>query len=960
MAARNQPEDASVDGASHGTGPHLIQGDDERILSENRPIALVNDNEEPVRDMAVIPPVEVSTPRKTVPIAELKQLGLNEEKLRALESEGNVLVIANPGTGKTLLLAHKYAQLIESGSVPEEILCLTYTNKAVDELRGSIVKVLTQLKLDFDHSRIMVTTYHAYALEAIGAQETISNNLLRYAVYKYLVDNRIFNYGDDHLIGTIVPKITDSGIRYLKSFGILPEMINIGEVKPHLTEQGTVTKEMIDRYADAFVEIFKHYEAVKAGRGIDYADMLLEFMRLKKKPHFRYALIDELQDASDIEARMVLDSCDNFFVVGDKKQAIFAFQGGSIINFEKFANSSKPILSENFRSTNQVLEYARAYFLAKSKEPHAAEEMKDLRNNGKAPGPRPRIYAVADEDTLDAVCELVKEIQRRGIQVAVITRKNAMLREISEELARRGVEHSTTYFQASDSAHEFVIRFLLGIFSDKAQDIKNSMFTPFFPINLRDAFSLAQLEDEEFLMELPIRCPEFSKMRASVERLPDQDELFASYIMPVAVSYGREYLLAVRDMQKAFSESISLLGELNLNAIITYLKASELAIDESQREKNVILTTVHKAKGRQFNAVVYVPQAIRGSENFQDQVVKEILRAKGRNVEEELKEEPIRIDFVAITRAKDELHIVTEDPRNYLNEFAEMAVVAPSGVEYTETSEMLKRAFSLFVSGDLEKSKELLDRRTKWLREWISEWFEILDHVSFTSLPEGEGQRAAENYMTSKILDVRPPSLGVELGSTVHDIANAILRGEDYSVTPSVEPFVVNVTNLITRIKTRFPEVVASELDLLIPLEKLIGEGEGLNFQARIDAIFRDDAGNHLLVDWKTDKNTGEASKHRQQLQSYRRAYSISTGIPLDKIKVAIGFVGLRGAVNVGRTDAVLDAKQPVDSSFETFRSKVKLVLKWKNNPDSFLEDLGEGSGNPLCRAVQEQYQLEQ
>ena len=63
-------------------------------------------------------------------------VALNAEKLRALQAEGNVLVIANPGTGKTLLLAHKYVQLVKRGVKPEEILCLTYTNKATDAYWG--------------------------------------------------------------------------------------------------------------------------------------------------------------------------------------------------------------------------------------------------------------------------------------------------------------------------------------------------------------------------------------------------------------------------------------------------------------------------------------------------------------------------------------------------------------------------------------------------------------------------------------------------------------------------------------------------------------------------------------------------------------------------------------------------------------------------------------------------------
>ncbi len=75
---------------------------------------------------------------------------------------------------------------------------------------------------------------------------------------------------------------------------------------------------------------------------------------------------------------------------------------------------------------------------------------------------------------------------------------------------------------------------------------------------------------------------------------------------------------------------------------------------------------------------------------------------------------------------------------------------------------------------------------------------------------------------------------------------------------------------------------------------------------------------------------------------------------------MAIGFVGLRGRVNIGRNHAVLDLMQPYDSAFETFQTKVNRVLRWKKDPSSFLEELGEGSKDLICRAVQEQYELEE
>ncbi len=873
------------------------------------------------------------------------------------------MVIANPGTGKTLLLAHKYVRLLQAGTKPEEILCLTYTNKATDEMRWAILRALRESGTQVDLSKVNIHTFHSFALDAIGAQETMSNNLLRYTIYRYLIDNRVLTYGDEYLISTIVPKIEDS-IRYLKSFGVLPSAVDLPRVQSLLTAHGVITKEEMDRYAEAFVGIFKHYEMAKAGRGIDYADMLLRFMALQKKPRFKHALVDELQDASSIEAEMVLQSCDNFFVVGDKKQAIFAFQGGSILNFGKFENSSKPVLSENFRSSNEILEYARAFFLARTADPNAEDEMRSLRNNTKGPGPRPKVYAVPNESAVAAACELVQEVRSRGKKVAVIARTNYKVRDVSQELSRRGVEHSSTYFQASDDAHRQVVRFLLGVFSDKPEDIRNAMFSPFFPISLQDAFALSQLENGEFRAQLPAKCPQFQQMRSKVKRLPDVDDLFRRQIIPVAVAYGREYLLAALDLQKSFAESINVLGEIDLDAVITYLRSTDLAVDESQKEGDVIVTTVHKAKGRQFDAVVYLPQEITTKEDFQDDVVRSILETRSINVDEELEEEPLRIDFVALTRAKDELHIVTEDAQDFLNDHAEPGDVRPNGVEYHDATERLKRAFALFVDGQDTKAKELLEAKKGWVRGFVEDWFASLDHVSFSSLPslartDKGRERAAQEFLIDRILGVREPSASLEMGSQVHEIAKAVLMGEEYATPEGLGPYVSNMHALVDQIKRSYPEVVAAEQPILLPLDSLIGEGEGVNFQGVIDAIFKNDDDDYLLVDWKTDKNQSRESSHRQQLQAYRCAFSVSAGVPIDKIRVAVGYIGLRGSVNLNQIRALLDQGQPREEAFETFKNRVKKVLLWKQDPGSFLEELGDRSDDLVCRAVQEEYRAE-
>ena len=129
-----------------------------------------------------------------------------------------------------------------------------------------------------------------------------------------------------------------------------------------------------------------------------YNDILINFLQIKTPPVFKYVLIDELQDVNDMEADIALKSGVNFMAVGDKKQAIFGFQGGSILNFKKFESSKIKYLTENFRSTNEILNYASEYFISKTKDKKHQDALEGFMNNEIDPGEKPKIYSFPSED----------------------------------------------------------------------------------------------------------------------------------------------------------------------------------------------------------------------------------------------------------------------------------------------------------------------------------------------------------------------------------------------------------------------------------------------------------------------------------------------------------------------------------------------------------------------------------
>jgi len=879
---------------------------------------------------------------------------INKEKQRIVTCKGNVLVTANPGTGKTLLLAHKYVHLLKSGIKPEEILCLTFTRKARKEMEDRITKLIKDEEIDVDLSDLNVHTFHSYALGNIDGSHLVSPNLLRYSIFRYLKDNETLNYGDSYLLETIVPKM-ENLIRYLKSFGVTYRDIDVDDVKNYISDFKRFTKKELESFLEEFVKIYTFYEEIKGSHGLDYNDMLFDFLNLRHIPKFKYVLVDELQDVNRMEADISLNSAEKFVVVGDQKQAIFGFQGGSIINFNKFGDSTHFVLSENFRSTNPILDYSRVYFSSKTKEQHHCNDLKDLKNKNKKGGEKPVIYDVSRDEMYPAICKLVKKLSKNNERVAVIARTNAQIMKISKEFQNQDIEHSSTFFSASTDTQTNIITFLKGILSKNINDVKASMFTPFFPICLQDAFDLSEKKDLT-IEDIYKVCPSFRKMRTSIGSVEDINKIFKEKIIPVSLSYGEEYVQASIIMMDAFGEAIRFVDDKRIDNISAFLEATDLLGSVSNIEKKVFLTTVHKSKGKQFDTVIYVPSKTLDKSNFQDAVVTSILKSKNINAEEELEEEALRVDFVACTRAKNRLIIVTDRSNEYLNEHAEVKEIDVDIVEGSDVSDLKRRAFNLFVNKEFDQAKELLETKNVWIKDFVKNHFENIDHISFSVLTDN-----AYDYFVRRILNISFYSSAIIIGNEVHGLAEKIIKNEDFELTDELKPFKDNIEKLFYEIKKDYSHIVGAEENIRVPLSRLVETDENIDFTGKLDAVFKNSNDEYLIVDWKTSKNANYSSVHRQQLSAYKKAYGIKYGIPLDKINVAIGYIGLRNIINDGKIGANLDNRQPANSAFDTFSKHINTFLSWKKDIDLFFKELSEiKKDDVLLRSILEQNTLEE
>ena len=875
--------------------------------------------------------------------------GLNPEKVRILSLPGSVLVTANPGTGKTSLLARKFFDLVAGGIKPESILCLTFTQKAKVVMESKIVELFKKKGKDIDFGKLNICTFHSFALDYIDDDSLISANFLRYVIYKYLKENEILNYSDEYLVETIVPKL-ENLMRYLKNYGILPKDIDREKAKSFLEDSEKFTKEELALFLEKFVEIFSAYELAKSRKGIDYTDMLLNFLSSKNKPMFEFVLIDELQDVNAIEADIALSCGKNFFAVGDKKQAIFGFQGGSISNFKKFSKCREERLKENFRNTNQILEYSKNFFIKNSLDKQHKEDLAGLKNHENKAGKKPVVVEAIDSRA--SAVELVKEWLPRtpeNEQIAVITRANYQIVYMANALAANGIEFSTTFFASSKEAKENIISFLKGVFSNNMDYVKASMFTPYFPCSIQQAFEIA--EKELTIEEICREFPAFREIRESVKSIDDIESLFRDRILPISFARGEEYVLATLTLLEACREAINTLDSKSLEQFVLYLNAVDLLGKEPSREKKVLLTTVHKAKGREFETAIYVPVKTRGKTGFADLVAEAILKSKEINAKEELEEEDLRIDFVAFTRAKQNLFIITEKSLNYLTDDATLEEHKSADLGNNSFQEKQKKAYSLFVNKQYDQAKELLEKDSKWLKEFVENHFKTMEKMSFSRINGN-----AYEYLINNILGLRESTYSTNLGILVHEQIALILQGKSPKISGETGPFISNALEIIKEIKNNYPELYSVEEKINLPLNEITGNDSTVRFTGVIDAVFRN-KDEYLIVDWKTSKDTNAGAEHRQQLEVYKRIFSKQKNIPAEKIKVNIGYIGLRNKINDGKTYKELNNLQPRSSAFETTTKKINKILSWRNNTDQFFEELKQSKRpDNLLKSIIEQY----
>lgn len=366
---------------------------------------------------------------------------LNETQLEAVKiTDGPLLILAGPGSGKTRVITYKIAYLLEQEKAkPWEVLAITFTNKAAKEMKERLHNLIEE-----DIKGMQISTFHSFVLRVIKEY------------YDFFGLDRTFTIIDESdsisLIKKIIKELNLDEKKYIpraiknKISGAKNELLNPEGFKVFARTP----------YDEDVVKIYKKYEEkLKRNSSVDFDDLLMlpiELFRKDKEAlehyqnRYKYVFIDEYQDTNEAQyllSKMISDRYKNICVVGDESQSIYSWRGANyknILNFEKdYKNAKVILLEQNYRSTKTILEAANS--VIKNNKEKKDKHLWTL--NGK--GSKIKYLRCYDEkDEILNIINTIKKFKSEGIpykEMVVLYRTNAQ----SQSIERGFIENTIPY-----------------------------------------------------------------------------------------------------------------------------------------------------------------------------------------------------------------------------------------------------------------------------------------------------------------------------------------------------------------------------------------------------------------------------------------------------------------------------------------------------------------------------------
>ena len=591
---------------------------------------------------------------------------LNPAQLEAVKfKNGPVLVIAGAGSGKTKTLTFRVARLIESGIKPENILLLTFTKKAADEMLNRAVMIL-----DSRCEKVAGGTFHSFSNYILRKY----SNLLELRNNFTIIDRADAEDVINHLRGSVIGKQEKRFPRKGTILDIYSKAIN-----KNMTAEEVIESEynQFSHCIEKINEISKQYIAYKRQNSLlDYDDLLLylrtllqsnDDIRKKLSNQYKYILIDEYQDTNSLQAdiiKLLASEHNNVMAVGDDSQSIYSFRGANfrnILDFPAIFPDTKIIkLEQNYRSSQNILALTNE-IIKKAKEKYTKNLFSDIVFPEK-----PALICMNDMQTeAEFVAQRVLELQEEDISlndIAVLCRSARMTYNLEIELAKRAIPYRKFGgLKFIETAHvKDVIAHLRVILNPYDIISLNRILLLLDGVGNQTAMKLLPMLSSEKIETEKLMLP--SKSSESIKKLlltldeqrknllnPSQIvEKVLAYYEPILIDKYDDYTKRFKDLEhflylsSQYNNLEDFLSDLALEPPDSSVSEVE---DGAQKDEYLTLSTIHSAKGLEWKAV-FIIGAVDGR----------FPSVYSFNSEEELDEE-LRLMYVAATRAKSYLYI---------------------------------------------------------------------------------------------------------------------------------------------------------------------------------------------------------------------------------------------------------------------------------------------------------------
>lgn len=601
---------------------------------------------------------------------------LNDQQLKAVKQiDGPVLILAGAGSGKTKSLTCRIAYMMESGISPSEILAITFTNKAAQEMRERIHALVGP-----SADKIWMYTFHSF-----GAR------FLRREISNYPPYNDKFTIYDSDDSKTLIKNILKELNLDDKQFQPNIIQAHISSAKGQLLEPKAFRAQAGSNFfAQKVADVYESYDKhLKQNNALDFDDLLfmttkllsIESIRRRWQDRFHYILIDEYQDTNHAQylmAKLIAGKNQNICAVGDADQSIYSWRGAdlrNIIDFQQDYPSAKVIkLEQNYRSTQTILDAANAVIQNNSGRP--SKRLWTENNQGK-----PLIlYTASDEHSeADFIVNTMRKEHNEEHQLygnmAVLYRMNAQSRVIEEALVKSGIGYTmvggTRFYDRAEIRDMLAYLKLVsnlkdnvslmriinvpkrGIgaatvqkLSDYANERNTSMFEAMMDLDGLDVSSSTKTKLQNFIAMM------FEFLNASTETnvfgLLQKIMTDTKYLEQLQESKDPQ----VQSREENLGELLSVAKDFNNDnpegGVSDFLEKVALVndVDTYENENDrVTLMTIHSAKGLEF-PIVFLAGMDEG-----------IFPGVRSLMDESKLEEERRLCYVALTRAKEKLYL---------------------------------------------------------------------------------------------------------------------------------------------------------------------------------------------------------------------------------------------------------------------------------------------------------------